>query len=150
MKASATVTGVQEILRKLGATETELVEALKAGLYQEGLALDAQSVPQVPVGSPESTGKPGYVGGTLRQSHYVAPPTDGNMEVEVGYGTDYAVYVHEREELRHLVGNAKFLERPFNAIRGGYIDRLARRIADNWRHKVTLGRVPKTAPETPT
>jgi len=36
----------------------------------------------------------------------------GSPSVVVGYGTNYAIYVHENLKARHVVGEAKFLERP--------------------------------------
>lgn len=37
---------------------------------------------------------------------------DSKSEVTVGYSAEYAVPVHERVELKHPVGQAKFLEEP--------------------------------------
>jgi hypothetical protein len=37
--------------------------------------------------------------------------------VNVGYNADYAVYVHENLEARHIVGQAKYLERPSRELR---------------------------------
>ena len=53
----------------------------------------------------------------------------GSPEAVVGFGTDYAVPVHERVEAFHPIGSAKFLEIPFNDIRRGYRENLSRRIA---------------------
>ena len=53
--------------------------------------------------------------GTLKRSgtvHQHATPM--RLSAGLSYGTEYAVYVHERTELRHPVGEAKFLE---NAIK---------------------------------
>lgn len=49
--------------------------------------------------------------GRLRSTAYVAPPRlAGDWTVELGYGTNYAVAVHERTEASHSTGEAKFLE----------------------------------------
>jgi len=49
--------------------------------------------------------------GNLRGSWYSEVKAQGdNIGVEVGFGASYAVYVHERTELHHPVGQAKFLE----------------------------------------
>jgi hypothetical protein len=45
--------------------------------------------------------------------------------VELGFGTRYAVYVHERTELHHKVGQAKFLQSAANEERRGFIRNLA-------------------------
>lgn len=50
--------------------------------------------------------------GTLKRSGKVeqhAKPND--LSAVLSFGTEYAVYVHERTNLRHRVGEAKFLER---------------------------------------
>lgn len=56
--------------------------------------------------------------GRLRASGRVeAPKIAGTMViVELGFHTNYAVYVHENMSARHVVGSAKFLE---NAVVGG-------------------------------
>jgi hypothetical protein len=38
--------------------------------------------------------------------------TDENVQVTVGYTQSYAIFVHERMDLHHPVGQAKFLEQP--------------------------------------
>ena len=49
--------------------------------------------------------------GNLRGSAYVAPLLYRNRpSVEVGFKTEYALYVHENLESHHPVGQAKFLE----------------------------------------
>lgn len=47
--------------------------------------------------------------GHLRESAEVSVDA-GNLEAAISYNTPYAVYVHERTELNHKVGQAKFLE----------------------------------------
>lgn len=37
---------------------------------------------------------------------------EANVSVLVGFGTNYALYVHENLEANHPVGQAKFLEQP--------------------------------------
>lgn len=56
-----------------------------------------------PVGTPESTGKPGYIGGTLRNSisHQVA----GSDEVHVGTNVEYAPFVE--------LGTSKMVAKPY-------------------------------------
>lgn len=53
--------------------------------------------------------------GVLKNSGHVAQhATPGDLEVVLAFGTEYAVYVHERLDVRHTNGNAKFLERAVN------------------------------------
>ena len=57
--------------------------------------------------------------------------TDGSKDVVsvgLGYGTDYAVYVHERTELHHDVGEAKFLEKAVQAHLAGMANRVGARV----------------------
>ena len=50
--------------------------------------------------------------GRLKASGIVAEyATARNLKARLAFGTEYAVFVHERLELRHKVGEAKFLER---------------------------------------
>lgn len=50
--------------------------------------------------------------GRLKGSRAMVGPTGSGNKIEVvlQYGTTYAIYVHERLELNHPVGQAKFLE----------------------------------------
>lgn len=59
-----------------------------------------------PVGTPESTGRKGYIGGTLRGS--IDSRVTGDT-VAVGTNVKYGKYVEYRDELRHLTGQAHFL-----------------------------------------
>ena len=114
--------GVDKLIQKLQQLDDQGEAAIAAALYEEGFGVDADMVPRIPVDT-----------GRLRSTHYVAPPTrDGDgIYVEVGVGTDYAVPVHERTEVSHKVGEAKFLERALAARSGGMGARLAAAI---WRH----------------
>jgi hypothetical protein len=67
----------------------------------------------------------------------------------VGYGTDYAVYVHERTEPRHTVGEAKFLEKAVSERSAGYAKRLGDRVRENAEKGVTVRAIPAIYPETP-
>jgi hypothetical protein len=96
--------------------------ALGAALYQEGLAIEAESVKLCPVAT-----------GRLRSTHYVSSPamdTRGIPAVTVSYGTTYAVAVHERTEVAHNPPTqAKFLETPFRAAQRGMLGRLRAAVA---------------------
>ena len=49
--------------------------------------------------------------GVLRRSGHVAKyARKTDLTARLAFGTEYAIWVHERTELRHKVGEAKFLE----------------------------------------
>lgn len=91
--------------------------ALGAALYEEASAIFAESQLEVPVDT-----------GRLRASGGVSPPI-GRTDpyVRIFYGTDYALPVHERINVPHTVGKAKYLEDPFRRAIPGLLDRLAMR-----------------------
>lgn len=71
--------------------------------------------------------------GPLRASLTVTVERNGKrITVEFGAGgpsAPYALYVHERTELFHRVGEAKFIERPLKEVAPHWIGRIARRIS---------------------
>jgi hypothetical protein len=96
-------------------------EAAAKGLYEEGLEVMAEAQRRTPVDT-----------GRLRASGRTSlPKRSSNPEVVLSFGTDYGIYVHERTELRHVTGEAKFLENAVKAAAPGFLDRLAARI-DNY------------------
>ena len=73
--------------------------------------------------------------GALRASGQVVPPEmhGDRVRVTMGFGNSavgYAVHVHENLQARHPVGQAKFLEQPFNEAMSDMDDRLALVIRD--------------------
>ena len=91
-------------------------------LYAEAQNIRTSSMEKTPVET-----------GTLKASHYATLPekVGDSIVCEVGAGgwaKDYAVYVHERTELRHKVGQAKFLETALKEASAGFTDRMARLI----------------------
>lgn len=94
-------------------------QALTKALYLEGEKIMAAAKRQTPVDT-----------GVLRASGHVQKPKvdPGKITVTLGFGgpaAPYAVYVHERTELRHHVGKAKYLEDPFREAMLGIEQRLA-------------------------
>jgi len=88
---------IEELKRKLPT-------AIERILWEEGQKVMNESVPLCPIDT-----------GRLRASRYVrTPKTTGNRTtMELGYSTDYAVYVHENLEAYHKPPTqAKFLETP--------------------------------------
>lgn len=67
--------------------------------------------------------------GDLRNSGFVRPPLicKSGVSVELGFGgaaASYAVFVHERVDIPHKVGQAKFLEAAFVARKDAVMVRL--------------------------
>lgn len=100
-----------------------LPQRAAAALYQEAEAIMAIAKTRTPVDT-----------GALRASGYTAPPdvSGDTISVELGFGgaaSEYAVFVHERFDLKHAPGTGpKFLEDPLKEAAPGLADRLAKRI----------------------
>ncbi len=116
--------------------------AVAQGVYLEGNNIMTASKRRTPVDI-----------GALKGSGYVTLPEmhGSRILVEAGYGgpaADYAVVQHEKTELRHEVGEAKFLEKS--------VDERAPRLASNItaiaRRAIARGnpRQPSKAPGMPT
>lgn len=64
--------------------------------------------------------------GILRASGKVSRmATAGKLEADLTFGTEYAIFVHERTELRHKTGEAKFLERALLKTAGTFPEDIA-------------------------
>lgn len=113
----------EEFRRLLEAHGARAVLAGGAALYREAEKIMAASKQIVPVDT-----------GNLRNTGHVAPPDflQSSVSVEMGYGgpaAPYAIYVHERLDLRHKAGQyAKFLEFPALQAVSGMEERLAAEI----------------------
>jgi hypothetical protein len=70
--------------------------------------------------------------GPLRASLTMTAKREGTqVTIEFGAGgpsAPYAIYVHERTELFHRIGEAKFIERPLKEAAPHWNERIARRI----------------------
>lgn len=138
MKLEITVKGTEKVAARIREVRDKYLEAVAAALYQEGFDIWREAVQRCPVET-----------GLLRSSAYVAPPTGrSNPRVEVGFGTNYAIAVHENLEAQHpRGGEAKFLERTVDEHMGGYLQRLCDRAQENVGRGV--GVAPLGAPEEP-
>lgn len=76
--------------------------ALERGLEAVGMTAEGYAKRDCPVGTPESTGIPGYIGGTLRNSITFAVRDD---EVYIGSNVEYAPFVE--------LGTSKMKAKPF-------------------------------------
>ena len=66
--------------------------AVRTVVRKNGADLQTNAQKNAPVGTPQSTGIPGYVGGKLKQSIGL-DITDGGLTAEVEPTADYAAYV---------------------------------------------------------
>lgn len=99
--------GLEELQRRLDLTQEALTKGVAAGLYAVGQNIRSTSMELAPVDT-----------GALRSSHYVTEPEGlevGRPTVTIGCGggpaQPYAIVQHERLDLRHPEGGAKFLEK---------------------------------------
>lgn len=118
MKLSLNIDGAEQVFKSLEDAAKKYPAAGAAAVYEEAMDVMSASVKLCPVDK-----------GRLRSTAYVEPPrVSANPEARLGYGTDYGIYVHERTELHHEVGQAKFLEVPLQAARRGYTERVGKRL----------------------
>lgn len=116
MSDKAEVTGAEKLSETLKQFAVKFPELVAKGIHREGLALEEKAMQLVPVDT-----------GRLRQSAYVREGSaDGEKKERIGFGAEYALPVHEDLTAHHAVGQAKFLETPWNETKGGLQDRLAR------------------------
>lgn len=123
MATGIAIEGFDEWIAGIKAEANKIAGAAAVGLYSEGLRVIANSIRRVPVDT-----------GRLRATAYCEPPArdmEGQITVRLGYGTDYAIPVHERTEVRHPVGEAKFLEHAIDENLQGFGERLCERIKEN-------------------
>lgn len=112
------VEGLSQILQRFGRLERDVDTAAGRGLRLCGEDIMSDSQAQVPVDT-----------GVLKASGSVLGPTGNGYgwTVEAGYGGAASAYArpqHEREDYRHTVGKAKYLEDPFmQYVRSGAAQR---------------------------
>lgn len=128
------------VVEAIAAAKKRYQQAAAAAVYQEASAVMAESLTECPVDS-----------GRLRQSHYVAPPSDLDDPVaHAGYGADYGVMVHERDDMKHAAPTkAHFLSDPIARTTEGYGERVAKRIHNNFANGVAIGSAGGGYPKRP-
>lgn len=110
------VRGFGDAKRNLKKLMKKYPNAAAAGMYKEEFRTIGNAKVRTPVDK-----------GPLRASGFADPPEIKGNEIKgrIGFDKEYAVYVHERTELLHPVGEAKFLENAMNEEQGGMDGRLA-------------------------
>jgi phage gpG-like protein len=80
------------------------------GMQAIAFEMENNAKQDCPVGTPESTGIPWYVGGNLRNSISTdVTVSDDEKSVTVGSNVEYAPYVELDDSKRHITGKAHFL-----------------------------------------
>lgn len=132
------VRGLPEIKGKLKALLAAYPEATRAAIYQKGLQIAGDAVKLTPVAT-----------GFLRRSNYVKPPDSKGLNGEIGYGASYAVPVHERTDVAHPQGEAKFLDKAINAHRINFVRDVGTFAATNAKNGTKIGGVSADLPNKP-
>lgn len=111
----------EELSKQLRAFAIAYPDAVKTATWEEMQAILGESVKMCPIEF-----------GRLRASGYVTEPNigpDGSITAEIGYSTDYAVYVHEILTNYHKPPTqAKFLEVPLLAHAGSMLRNIVSRV----------------------
>jgi hypothetical protein len=102
MRIVASIIGTAQVARSLYRIKKEMPAIMGRGLYRAGnriMTLSKENYVPIDTGFLKSTG-------------VVDLPrlTAGGMEVQLKYSANYAVYVHERLNVAHPHGQAKYLE----------------------------------------
>lgn len=88
--AKVKITGLKELQKAL--KENATLDDVKSIVRNNGGKMQARAQKKAPVGTPASTGIPGYVGGTLKRSIGLEI-IDGGLTAEVQPTAEYAPYV---------------------------------------------------------
>ena len=129
MQLELNLTGWADLERQFQWILKYAPKSAMAGLLALGEKIMAIATQMVPVDT-----------GQLRRSGYVAPEDIIHEGVvEVGFGTDYAVYVHENVSAAHVTGEARFLQKAVYAVQNTALETIVN-VADRVRR---LGQYPK-------
>jgi hypothetical protein len=140
---TATVIGASEIKKALQEAAKAVQNAAAAALYQKASAVMADSVKMCPVKT-----------GRLRNTHYVTKPHDTgrDMVIEIGYGTAYAIYVHEMPDNYNFTApntGPKYLQRAVESHMSGWAQWIASKTKDNFRNGVGIKSIGGDHPTRP-
>lgn len=95
----------ERLIKQLNFWETQKRKAVVEELRVSARMVQTGARENAPVGTPESTGIPGYVGGTLRAATQVGKERKRGLNQVVESNTHYALWVHE--------GTTKMKGRPY-------------------------------------
>jgi len=113
--------GTDEFSQWLNTVPDLTLRAVEGAVYTEAEVIMGKAKRRTPVDT-----------GRLAATGHVKPPQtrNGKVEVELAYGTDYAIYVHEILTASHPVGQAKFLESAVNEAAPEFAARLKADVLD--------------------
>jgi len=143
MSIGIQILGAKALAKEMKRARNRVACGLAAAIYQKGLQIMADSNEIVPVKD-----------GRLKGSQYVAPPKDiFDPVVELGYGTKYALYVHEMTQSgvtwTRSGSGAKYLERPLKKHKRGYRRWIKKKAWENYKRGICFGNVRASAPKQP-
>jgi hypothetical protein len=130
------VKGAADLKAVLAGLGPRLLEEGGRALYQEALVIQKASMKRTPVDTRPNVKYPHTKAphpGALRASHETTEPEleGGALSVRIlvgGPAAPYALPVHERLDVDHPIGEAKFLENSLLEASSGLGERVARRI----------------------
>lgn len=127
------ITGQDSTVRKIRRLLPKIQHEIADALYEEAEMILGESSHEVPRAT-----------GALAASTYIESPNISGDGVSIGFGyggpgtkinprtgkatSSYAMIVHERTDLYHPVGKAKYLEDPVNRAIPGFPARMAARL----------------------
>ncbi len=92
--------GLQKVQQNLNEEIDKIKNKTADGINKSALVVERGSKKRTPVDT-----------GNLKNAHYTeSMQTSKGPGAEIGNTAEYAIHVHERLELNHPVGEAKFLE----------------------------------------
>jgi hypothetical protein len=115
-----TITDTKDIVRDMKRMQMIYIQNIGDVLWEESQLVMNMSLDQCPVEF-----------GKLRASGRVDEPeySYNKTSIRMGYSTEYAIYVHENLQARHLAPTkAKFLEDPVDFYKWGFAERVGRRL----------------------
>lgn len=121
MNLIARMRGTERMVAKLLKLQQDFPDRVERAILQEAKIELTEAKRRTPVDT-----------GTLRASGKVGMMREGRTIIAIfsfgGPAESYVVYVHERLDVFHMVGQAKFLESVLNESRAHMAKRIAKRI----------------------
>ena len=132
MADGITIHGLDQLAAKLSVYAEDMNHAVSRGMVEFAGEIEAESVKLTPIDTGELRSR-SYIHGPLYDSK------NQQYTMVVGYEKDtpaensYAVPVHERVEVHHDVGQAKFLETAFETKQPEYLPFIKQIIKESTR-----------------